>query len=135
MNCYQEIVRTKENYRDNLRDPESDWPPKIYRALSCKQKNLFAEILSVEWVKGECYITSKNFSSRFAFFTGKTPKEYIIHHRIEVAKQLLAKKELKDIPISTIAYELGFSSLPAFSRLFKRKTGVSPSHWRRKADH
>lgn len=47
--------------------------------------------------------------------------------RCEVSRQLLANT---DLPISQIAYALGYSAISAFSRSFRRWTGKTPGEWR-----
>ncbi len=55
-----------------------------------------------------------------------TPKQYIINMRIKKSKQMLV-----DTPyaISTIAEECGFSSLYHFCRMFKQRTGQTPTQY------
>lgn len=48
-------------------------------------------------------------------------------YRIEEARQRLTDE---NIPITTIAFEVGFNSIPSFNRVFKQMTGVSPSEYR-----
>lgn len=59
--------------------------------------------------------------------TGKNAQEQIHFHLIKKAKYLLLNSEST---VSEIAYQLGFEHPPYFSRLFKKKTGVSPSDYR-----
>ena len=59
--------------------------------------------------------------------TGKGAQEHIHYHLIEMAKTRLLSS---DALVSEIAYELGFESLQYFSKFFKLKTGISPSHYR-----
>jgi AraC-like DNA-binding protein len=47
--------------------------------------------------------------------------------RCEVSRQLLANT---DLPISQIAYALGYSAISAFSRSFRRWSGMPPGEWR-----
>ncbi len=51
---------------------------------------------------------------------------------VEEVKQVEAKRYLtqKDVSISEVAFLLGFSELSAFSRAFKRWTGLSPAQYR-----
>ena len=59
--------------------------------------------------------------------TGKSAKDHIHSYLIEKAKtSLLNSKE----PISKIAFNLGFEYPQHFSKLFKSKTGNSPSEYR-----
>lgn len=59
--------------------------------------------------------------------TGKTIKEHIHLKIIDKAKNQLLNSQ---IPVKSIAYDLGFESPQYFSRLFKSKTGVSPTAYR-----
>lgn len=57
---------------------------------------------------------------------GITPKQYILDTRITRAKQLLSEGALK---ISDVAEECGFSNQYHFCRIFKEKTGVTPTDY------
>ncbi|MFZ5975517.1 MAG: response regulator transcription factor [Bacillota bacterium] len=52
---------------------------------------------------------------------------YIADRRIELAKEMLQRTE---IPIMNIAMELSFNEPNYFSRVFKKKTGLTPSEYR-----
>ncbi|GED68323.1 hypothetical protein BRE01_20250 [Brevibacillus reuszeri] len=58
---------------------------------------------------------------------GQTPAQYLSDLRINKARQLLQKTNLD---ITSISFEVGFGSLGTFERVFKRRTGHSPSHFR-----
>lgn len=60
--------------------------------------------------------------------TGKTATELIHIHLIAEAKNRLM---LDESNVSEIAYALGFESVPHFSRLFKKETGLSPLQHRK----
>lgn len=55
--------------------------------------------------------------------TGKSAQEYIQNKIIDIAKERVFDDSKS---ITDIAYELGFKYPQHFSRLFKKKTGVSP---------
>jgi len=59
--------------------------------------------------------------------TGKNAQEHIHTHIIERAKTLLLGSE---DPVYLIAQALGFDYPHHFSRLFKQKTGMSPTEYR-----
>jgi len=59
--------------------------------------------------------------------TGKNTQEHIHYYLLEKAKNLLVNSNLN---ISEIAYELGFEYSQNFSKLFKKKVGVSPTIYR-----
>jgi len=73
--------------------------------------------------------TRGHLSRRFKSLTGENLKTYIDRIRLEKAKELLRYSEW---PVSEIARELGFKDLFAFSRFFKRHTGIGPRDFRRR---
>ncbi|MEZ5708180.1 MAG: helix-turn-helix domain-containing protein [Blastomonas sp.] len=54
-------------------------------------------------------------------------------YRIAEACEKLADRDLVDMPILTIAMDLGYNSLPTFNRAFRAETGTAPSDFRRDA--
>lgn len=65
-----------------------------------------------------------------ALFTEQTDNSiinYIINLRIEKAKRLIAENIL---PLQKIAENLGFTDYNYFSRIFKKKSGYSPTEYR-----
>ena len=68
------------------------------------------------------------FAGRFAEVVGDTPMRYLAQLRMNLALRMLAGREES---IGAIANRLGYSSEAAFSRAFRRWTGMSPSSVRR----
>lgn len=67
------------------------------------------------------------FRKAFKRITGKSPNQYHLNLRLERAKYLLTTTILN---ISEIADQTGFESVFYFSKLFKKKKGISPLHYR-----
>ena len=65
-------------------------------------------------------------SKLFKNTTGKTISDYYQTRRLDTARLLIIEKKLK---INQIAETLNYSSLYSFSKAFKSKYGVSPSHY------
>lgn len=63
------------------------------------------------------------FSQRFTHAMGMAPLQYLTDLRMRLAIAQISRAQQ---PIATVAARLGYGSLAAFSRAFKRHTGVSP---------
>ncbi len=91
------------------------------------QKALSQGGLSVEAVANEMCITRGQLNRRVKAITGVTTQQYILHLRLEQARQLLESTQL---PVSEIGYQCGFDDATSFSRAFKRTFGLSPTQCR-----
>ena len=86
-------------------------------------------IPSIEHIANELSVSQRYLSDTLKKETGKTSTEHLQLWLIDVAKSMLLQPNKT---ISEVAYELGFEYPPYFSRLFKKKEGVSPSEFREK---
>ncbi|MCY9552490.1 AraC family transcriptional regulator [Paenibacillus apiarius] len=69
-------------------------------------------------------MTPKRFSYFFHKYTGYRPIDYLINYRMERASELL---KAGNFPVRDIAVSVGYANPLYFSRVFKKKFGVSPS--------
>lgn len=122
-NCFRRELLV---YQEGLSKPNPDWPEVVKRVMDYIHNHLFDEALTIAQVKNICHISSKSFASRFKIYTGFYPKDYILHHRIHIAKRLLMNREMSIVQVGLI---LGFSSHSAFCKTFKKRAGVQPSAW------
>lgn len=72
-------------------------------------------------------ISQFHFSRLFKQSTGKTPHQYIVEQRIELAKRLLKKENRA---IADIALDCGFSSQSHLGKYFRQLTGITPKAYR-----
>lgn len=57
---------------------------------------------------------------------------FVNEHRIGAACEVLADPVKADIPVITIAYEVGYASLGPFNRAFREIVGESPTEYRKR---
>lgn len=88
------------------------------------EKNISNPLLSNEQLAKEVGFSEVYLRKLFLKHYNTTPKQYILDIRLQKAKQLLT-----DTPFSVtaIAEECGFSSVFHFCRVFKQKTGMTPT--------
>nr|WP_264792660.1 helix-turn-helix transcriptional regulator [Aureispira anguillae] len=86
-------------------------------------------IPTIEALADSLSVSQRYLSDTLKKETGKTAIEHIHLYLIDEAKNILLQPNKT---ISQIAYELGFEYPQYFSRLFKKRVGVSPSHYRNK---
>ena len=71
----------------------------------------------------------RTFARRFRAATGYQPMEYVHTLRIEEAKRQL---ERGNLPVDDVGHAVGYEDPTSFRRLFRRRTGMTPSAYRRK---
>ncbi len=67
------------------------------------------------------------FAERFRTIVGESPGRYLTKVRMRRAEELL----LAGVPVSRVAFDLGYDSDEGFRRAFQRHTGAAPTTWRR----
>lgn len=81
---------------------------------------------SVKYCAKQLHLSSNYLGDLLKQETGKSAIDHIHYHLIEKAKSLLLNSSES---ISEIAYDLGFEQRQSFSKLFKKKTGMSPKEF------
>ena len=66
-------------------------------------------------------------AERFTGIVGVPPMQYLMKWRLQLAAEQLATGSAK---VAAVATSVGYDSEAAFSRAFKRETGLSPGAWR-----
>jgi transcriptional regulator GlxA family with amidase domain len=74
-------------------------------------------------------LPERSFVRRFHKATGMSPLDYVHSLRLEEAKQML---ETGALSVEAIADEVGYEDASFFGRLFRRKVGLTPAHYRRR---
>jgi AraC-like DNA-binding protein len=96
-------------------------------ARSYLHGNLASDI-SLDDVARHCAMSRFHFHRHYTAMFGRTPHRYLTELRIEAAKQML---QSSDSPVIEVAQASGFTSLAAFTALFRRESGLPPARFRK----
>jgi len=77
-------------------------------------------------------ISPSRFAARFSETLGEPPMVYITKWRMYIASQMLDENQHS---IDQIANDVGYESMAAFSRAFKKHVGLPPATWRSRSTH
>lgn len=90
-------------------------------------ENNIAEKISFDELAARVGIGRRNFDRRFVKATFNTPLEYWQRVKMEAAKKML---ESTRMTVQEVMYEVGYSDLRAFRKVFRRFTLLSPIDYR-----
>lgn len=92
------------------------------------EQDLFAEegIPTLDWMAEQLKVSHRYMSDTIKAETGRTAVDQINLFLVEEAKSLLLNPNLS---ISETAYKLGFEYPQYFTRVFKKKVGMSPKQY------
>jgi len=85
------------------------------------------EAVSVSNAARMAGLGQSQFHALFREMVGQSPKQYQLRRLFDRAVDLLVNTSL---PVSEIAYELGYRNASSFNRQFKQRFGVTPSAFR-----
>jgi AraC family transcriptional regulator len=94
----------------------------LARVINYIQANLTQD-LSISELATLTNMSASHFSRCFKRSMGIAPHQYLLHQRVERAKQLLTQRS---IAISTIALDCGFANQTHLTKVFRQLTGMTP---------
>lgn len=108
---------------DHLEGKVSD--PRIRQVLHLMRESV-SERISMDDMAKKAGLSSRNLNRLVLKETGLQPRQWIINFRIDRAKELLKKPGAS---VTTVAFEVGYSSLSQFITAFRSRTGQLPSEF------
>jgi AraC-like DNA-binding protein len=100
--------------------------PIVGRAIKAIHLNP-AEDWSIPRLAGEVAMSPSRFAARFSESLGESPMVYVAKWRMNVACRKLSASR---IGVDQIAADVGYESVAAFNRAFKKHLGLPPAAWR-----
>lgn len=87
--------------------------------------------LTLNTVSKKLNVKSREISQAINENTQQNFYDFVNQYRIEKAQILLKNSDYKKAKIATIAYDSGFGNVTSFNLAFKKKTGLTPSAYRK----
>lgn len=116
--------KLKSRNRSILRIPEL----KKVEEYSMYIKENITKDLSIKNLSRESGLNPNKLQSGFKYLFNTSINQFIINIRLDQAKTLLKNKELS---IISIAEEVGLESTSYFSKIFKKKYGITPKKYQK----
>jgi AraC-like DNA-binding protein len=128
----QAAVTILRESRHNLAQPSFDWR-EYHDGLSMRKAieyltDNFQNKITLQALASETHYSLYHFSRLFKTHTGRTPFEFLLEYRIEKAKAMLRTTRYSILQVCDLC---GFESISYFCQVFKHKTGVTPTQFRR----
>jgi AraC family transcriptional regulator len=88
--------------------------------------------LSLEELADAAGLSITHFSEMFRQSTGQSPHQFVLHRKVDRAKELLRAAEMR---VLDVAVACGFKSQQHFARVFRSVCGASPTEYRQEFAH
>ncbi|GHV75209.1 transcriptional regulator [Spirochaetia bacterium] len=111
---------------ERRKEQPSSYQKIVEHAKYLMESNIYGDI-NLSNISEQIGISTSRLHEVFKNYTAMTPYQYYIQIKIHKAENLLEQ----DISVKEAAYRLGFEDQSYFSRLFKKKTGIAPSEWKK----
>lgn len=124
---YLTTQNTFPSFSDTPNHPNSS---DAYQSIKLAMSYIHSHIhqsLSLHEVANAAYLSPAYLSRLFKRYLDVSFVEYVNNQKIALAQEKLA---LTFIPINKISAQLGFSQTSYFTKIFKRKTNLTPSEFR-----
>jgi AraC family transcriptional regulator len=101
-------------------------PGRLRRIKELVQAKMEEE-LSLSEMADAAGLSTAHFANMFRKSTGESPHQFVLRQRVERAKEMLCKPEIR---VLDVAVACGFKTQQHFARVFRRICGASPRQYR-----
>lgn len=124
---FLDLIVLKAEHANEQQDEQDSVAARSYEAAcSCIEAN-FLELTGLSDLSERLALDSTYLCKLFRRFGAETPHQCIMRHKLNHAAELLLGGML---PVNRIASAVGFQDPFYFSRLFRKRFGMSPSQFR-----
>ncbi|MEO1033564.1 MAG: helix-turn-helix domain-containing protein, partial [Bacteroidota bacterium] len=122
-----------ENKTSYLKDDEKEVLKQQFYKCMTEEKLYLLPDLNLKMIADKMEVSQRKLSAFFGEVLNSSFYDSINSFRVEEAKTVLKSNAVESHSITGIGLSCGFSSKSSFYRIFKNKTGMSPSEYRRVA--
>ena len=87
----------------------------------------YGEDLSIQFLAEKMGVHRAHLFNSFKMDTGYSPKEYLLYVRMQNAKSMLRRTKRS---VAEVAFQVGYHDPLSFSKIFRKKIGMSPLQYR-----
>lgn len=125
------FIEVLRRYLDDLPPGQTGWLAGLRDEVVSRVLTLIHARPAHPWTLAElareAASSRTSLTKRFGLLMGQPPMQYLAQWRMQVAASLLMQSGAK---VAAIGLEVGYDSEAAFSRAFKKATGLAPGAWR-----
>ena len=126
---FVEVVR---RHLETMADAQTGWLAGLRDPLVARTLSLLhaapARRWTLEALAAQAGTSRSVLAERFARVVGQPPMHYLLQWRMQLAADLLAGPGARKV--ADVAEAVGYESEAAFSRAFKKCSGIAPGAWR-----
>jgi len=132
--AFSGIERRAKYERSTLDRAEAEPLLARLRAYMQEERPHLRPSLSVDELGQKMHVQPRHLSQVINELAQQSFIDFVNGYRIEEARRLLKDPSQKGKNVLDIVYEVGFNSKAAFNSAFKRRTGMTPSEFRKSSD-
>ncbi len=125
----EKAIRELEKSRREMEKVKREEPGNLYLQIEHYIEENYQSRISLEEMASTLHANGSYLSRLYKNKTGRNLFDAILDRRIETAKEYLLHTDMKTYEISGM---VGIEDSGYFSRMFKKKTGVSPKEFRKR---
>ncbi|MFD3217517.1 MULTISPECIES: helix-turn-helix transcriptional regulator [Bacillus] len=113
------VVNRENNYESHI----------LFERISSYVREYYYKDITIHTLTEQNNVNRNRLSYVFRKHAGMGPAEYLLNYRIKMAQKMLCTSS---VPVQQIAQAVGIADPFYFSRVFKKRVGISPTNYREK---
>jgi AraC family transcriptional regulator len=126
--CIQ-LLRKHTALSTPIARPPAGLAPWQVKRVTAYMLERVSESLTLDELAGVIHLSRFHFCTAFRLATGKTPHEWLVIKRIDMARKLLEDRVLN---ITEVGLAVGYGTPSAFTAAFRKIVGCTPTDFRRR---